>query len=132
MGVGSWTEGAIRPLTQLKTDQAKRAAGKAKSKKEELFGCKSFDAYCKSDRSRFNKAHANQLLRCAAVRVLLPKPDDLSSGWNSTALIPMTKLKTDQAKRAAGKTALAAVKKARRAGKQLSLTRAVEQQPCHV
>lgn len=44
------------------------------AKKEELFGCKSFDAYCNSDRSRFNKSYSNGLIAAANVRTLLPKP----------------------------------------------------------
>jgi hypothetical protein len=101
----------------------------AKAKKESLFGCKSFDAYCKTDRSRFGKSYSNELIAALEVRKLLPEPTGRPVGltWSAQTIRPLTKLKSDQAKRAAGKNALALIEKASNAGEKLSLTKAAEQ-----
>ncbi len=80
---------------------------KAKKRKVKLWGCKNFEEYCKSPRSRCGKAYAYRMLAALEIRRRIPSPTGDGIGWSEWSIRPLTELLTNQSQIAAARTAIA-------------------------
>ena len=81
---------------------------KAKKEKAFLFGCKNWEEYCDSERSRYAKTHANRMIANRETRLQFPTPTGSGIVWTERAVRQLSeaKLPSEQLQKSTAKRAL--------------------------
>jgi len=100
------SEGEAWLTYALQLERIKKDYEKAKKTEHKPFGLNSFNAYCKSDQSRFEQAYSTSLILCLPdYRLAKTIARAIEIDWTEYALRGVRKLKTTAARKAALKEA---------------------------